>query len=854
MQTGIVPHKSNTLGYRGVNLSEVGGFALQTSISDRNVVEDNELRFTGFLSAEDVVQDELDFSITNSKAVINGIGSHISSYVKFSSFSDTVYNAVLKIREIFPAALYSTSRFNIPNINSINYDRYEKTTTISIQSSSISNPFNIIYYQTETVADNRLRDLVVSYLDYDFIIEGQYFDIINVTPSYDKNSGNLIVEVDGKYTENRSNYEILIRPKESVLKKMIAEESPLVRYIVESDYRFFFITTEAGDNGVEYTYRRFFEFPRLIGDNYNLDYITNRFTTFEQDLLEFAVKQDKNKYNVLRNYILPESLVEFQSVNFGDISYDEAAYDLMNVYYDVVSYHLDEIHTFINALKYNNSINHSKQNIASNIFLKSLIKNFGWDEDVINNGEKLYHLAVESPHVFKSKGTLWIIEQIMDYYGIPKELYELSSYRYDLTNKVSYDKIVEYLLYINKNYDKSQIPVNKHGYPLILESFNGDLSALENLIPDVNITEIRTEDVITQIKTLANKQYQTIDNSNVNVRLLNSSFETGSCYSGSVATIDDPYPEDILDVCGCPLPLRDNSLSINTIPRDLKSCNGFFADIWYECVDRDTSEVYYTIWGGKPPYNTSGIVDGQAINNDQLYTLEITDANGCHLSYDVSGTCVDPCINSNLELSLSYACQLDEFGNKLGTAKITVAATGGSSPYTFVGVQNGDIVNDGEIVTVYVEDSNGCRTKAKGLTIDCEATVLPECQSIDLISSLEVKDIDLEAKIAVVDFAYILNNIPSGLNVDSIELSTTGVGADDAYLVGSPATRTFSSPSGADSVTLSFSPDAYPTSVTLSHDLTINLTNSCQYTYTVTFTVNPQNLGDADNDSTTLNP
>lgn len=855
MITGIIPHKTNRLNYRGVNLSNIGDIIVQTSVGDDVVINNSEFRFTDYLdgSSIDTIQSIEDNNEGLQQVELNSFCGNISTFIKYSSFLDVISNTIFRIEDIFPAALYSTSRYGLPNIQNINYDNYENETKIHISSNTINNPFGIIYYQTDEINKVPVRNFKKYYKDYDFIINGKSYSIKSVVLSNARQNGHLIITIYGKYTELTQNYEIYIKPKKAYVEEILKKEHVLVKYIFESDFRFYFNTSSIGTNGAKYFYKRYFEMPRFRGDQYNLDFITSRFETFRDDILDFAKKQDEIKYNVYRNYISNESLTKFVEINLEGIEMSKNAFEFVNTYYDVSSYFFDEIYRHTNAIKFNNRINHQKTNTVSSLFLELLTDNLGWNEELISNNDKIYHLAVESAYIHKSKGTRYILEQLMDYFGIPMDLYDLNTFVYKIENKISYDKLVEYVKYISPFYDKTTLPIDKNGNPIILENFNGDLEVYENMLPYVNVTEINSERVVRTIKNLAHKNYD-LNNSNVDINPVNQNFSPETCYTGSAIVEEDPYEEIVRDICGCPLPVRDNVYSIDASPINLKNCNGFFADIWYNCIDETQSEVFFNIYGGMPPYNITGVSNGQTITNDTKNSLTIQDSNGCEMSYIIFNSCVDPCIGSNLVATIEYDCLLDDFGDNTGTAQITVSASGGVPPYSFTGVQTNDIVEHGEIITVYVVDSNGCQSETVGVTVNCASPVLPACDDLDLITSLEVKDVDLASKTAIVDFAFGINNIPTGLNINSVEVETTGVGSDNNYLVGSPVTSIFTTLSGADSLLLSFVPDNVKNSITLSHDITINLTNECQYTYSVTLFVNPQNLGDTDNDSATLTP
>lgn len=123
-----------------------------------------------------------------------------------------------------------------------------------------------------------------------------------------------------------------------------------------------------------------------------------------------------------------------------------------------------------------------------------------------------------------------------------------------------------------------------------------------------------------------------------------------------------------------------------------------------------SSDITVTATGGTAPYSGTGVYSETA----GTYTYTVTDANGC--STDVTITVTEPAALSATATVGTYDCSTD-------TAPISVAATGGTAPYTGVGVFNEAAGN----YTYTVTDANGCTATTNTVTVDVQYYVDLTC-------------------------------------------------------------------------------------------------------------------------------
>jgi len=147
------------------------------------------------------------------------------------------------------------------------------------------------------------------------------------------------------------------------------------------------------------------------------------------------------------------------------------------------------------------------------------------------------------------------------------------------------------------------------------------------------------------------------------------------------------------------------------------------------CFGGSTGSVTVAGSGGTSPYTFSK--DGTTFGNSGTfgslaagsYTITVKDASGCTTTQPVTITQPASVLGSSISSQTNVAC----FGNSTGS--VTVAGSGGTSPYTFSkdGVNFGASGTFGSLAagsyTITVKDANGCTT-TQGVTITQPASAL----------------------------------------------------------------------------------------------------------------------------------
>ncbi len=143
------------------------------------------------------------------------------------------------------------------------------------------------------------------------------------------------------------------------------------------------------------------------------------------------------------------------------------------------------------------------------------------------------------------------------------------------------------------------------------------------------------------------------------------------------------------------------------------------------CFGNSTGSFVVTASGGTGPYQfnrgtgtqTNGTFNGLTAS---VYTVTVTDANGCNTTRAVTVSQPSAALNSNISTQTNISC----FG--AATGSFTIAATGGTSPYQFnrgTGNQSSGTFNGLTAGTynITITDANGCNT-TRSVTISQPAS------------------------------------------------------------------------------------------------------------------------------------
>lgn len=871
--TGIIPHKSNDLqlNNQATKIFTVGGIDITTNLTSSPKISGTTTSLSKFFDLDNLPATKYKPPTRDPQGglKVSFDKADPTYFAKYGSLLELVRVSIENIILKFPASIRSSPSLGDTigyNITNSQYIPLGGTTTFVARTNFFSNPFDIYYgdnLQFEFNDDRvtPLRNLTLQSDKYTLVVDGISYEILEFTPESSTSTGFITLKVKGNPFEGGANSkEFYITPKEKEVNSFYEDLDEFEAYLLNKDnnYAAIFYDKKEKDGGIIINYKLKLQFPKL--DDYNIDVTTSKYTVYLNDLKTFAERFDDSRGNLLMRKLVPENV---QSITLENNDSLNPTYGQINKLLIIYGRHLDDLNRYLKGAKFFNNVTYDKKNNIPDGLIKNFASSIGWDVKSTDelDIEAWRQLILNSWYIFSSKGTRKSIDFILKFMGVPSEIVEFNEYIIRAKTPINVDQLEHFYENFRGDFDIRSLPIDNQGFPTYPQNTLQDYFQMDgnvdrgmryfqkwlNLFPEsFTGSSVTTTGNTTSIEVLYDNNFNS--GQTIGYKLVKPDGTPNECYTSSGQTVEDPHTEEILDVCGCPLPIEDNTLRVDTHLGDLYSgCTPIILDVWYDCIDGETATLNLRALGGTPPYTFTGATDGQIVNTGDTIQVYATDSNGCTSdTIETTIECVDPCLSASFDIDLSYECVTDEFGRNTGDATIILNVSGGTPPYTYLGVQSGDTVSDGQIVTTRITDASGCTSEVVGLTIDCPPHSAVSCDPIQLLSTLETTDSELADKTAKVNVTYDLQQIPQNLFVDNINLSVIGVGGDDVYVVGSPTSQDFTTRNGADTISLDFNPNEIPVSITLEITFTAEFTDGCTYTDTYQLTVNPRLLGNVD--------
>jgi len=140
-----------------------------------------------------------------------------------------------------------------------------------------------------------------------------------------------------------------------------------------------------------------------------------------------------------------------------------------------------------------------------------------------------------------------------------------------------------------------------------------------------------------------------------------------------------------------------------------------------ECLAGEFGVLNLNVSGGQGQLSYFGNKDGDIIRKGESYQVIVDDEENCRSIAEGFGQCNElvDCSTSNLEISVTLECELDQFGLPTGRAFVRSTATGGSGQLTYLALKDGDLVDADQNAIVAVQDETGCLKIFEGRN-DCK--------------------------------------------------------------------------------------------------------------------------------------
>jgi len=470
--SGSGTFSDNLVGFQlvsGGGLTQ-GNFEFTTGITEKSNREFITGAFSKPINLDDmginnIAQSRVIFE-NNFKVYPNFDLTQVTNFTSYGSMVKRISTSVEIIINYFPAALEVTfmdeNYVTGTTATNISYNQITNETSFDLNVSRIRNPFDIDFTVNATrnlslreIKVSDLRNMTTEFKKYSLIIGGVGHDVTYITPTTSQTTGTLKLYIKGDVFlgETIIYDDLVIRPNDYEVNKVFNENLDEVqRFLlnrnVVPNYTAIFQVPSENDDGSFYIQNKMVTWP-LYG-KWNLDILTNSFTTYLSTLNDVSVSFDGYQTNLVSRFLTTDSIKEFDTS-------DQKIEKVLQIY----GRSFDETKKFINGLAYMNSVNYNTGNDIPSQLLKNLSQTLGWSTNMspITNenflssvfGQKnvdksafsgvgqsqtpdelnyqyYKNLVINSAYLFKSKGTRKSIETLMRLIGAPDALVEFNEH------------------------------------------------------------------------------------------------------------------------------------------------------------------------------------------------------------------------------------------------------------------------------------------------------------------------------------------------------------------------------------------------------------------------------------------
>jgi len=417
------------------------------------------------LGVNSVAQSKAIFE-NNFKVYPNFDLSQVTNFTIYGSMVKRISTSVETIISKFPAALEVTfmdeNYITGATATNISYNPLEDETSIDLDVTRIRNPFDVDFTVNATrnlelreIQVSPLRNMTTQFEKYSLFYSGVGYDVTYIIPTTSLTSGTLKIYLKGDVFQGQTQTydDLVVRPNDYQVNRVFNEDLDEVqRFLLNRNvtpiYTATFQVPNESDDGTFYIQNKLVTWP-LYG-NWNLDILTNSFTTYLTTLNNISMSFDGYQTNLVSRFLTTDSLKEFDTS-------DQKIEKILQIY----GRSFDETKKFINGLAYMNSVNYNTGNDIPSQLLKNLSQTLGWSTNMspITNDDFLSsvfgqknvdksafsgvgqsqtpdelnyqyykNLVLNSAYLFKSKGTRKSIETLMRLIGAPDALVEFNEY------------------------------------------------------------------------------------------------------------------------------------------------------------------------------------------------------------------------------------------------------------------------------------------------------------------------------------------------------------------------------------------------------------------------------------------
>jgi hypothetical protein len=499
----------------GTAIFTSGNFNISTNLDgkvNKEFVTNNYSDFMNLCTLN--IDGDLESILTkySKNAKLNLDYTDVLTYAFFGSLREYIRVSLENIIIKWPASLYirevkaTDPLVSGDTVLNYVYDSVTNLATFDVSTDRIENTFDINFLSGGTIENtfnesNTLRNLILNYGNY--VISNTYgdFTVTNFSGSTGLTASSVKVITEGDSFPNFGSENINYHIKPNSIKfedfffKLNEFENNLLNRLTIPEYTSKFkVYKETNSGAIVETYN---ESTWPISDGYNIEFNSIDYVNYVNNLISIADESDNLKSNLMVRFLVSTSISEFDSVPDIDGSYYNTNGQKMTSALKIYGREFDEIKNYSDGISFAHTVTYDKKNNTPDAVLKNLSRVLGWQLtssisqiDVLSNFLSLnstYYdgysrgytdaeaeielwrrIILNTPWLWKSKGTRKAIEFLFKFIGAPDGLVTFNEHLYVADAPVDSDLVITMMEYFNDTNDISGLNLDSDGYPYVL--------------------------------------------------------------------------------------------------------------------------------------------------------------------------------------------------------------------------------------------------------------------------------------------------------------------------------------------------------------------------------------------------
>lgn len=504
------PFSGNLVGLQSTSLNDsatftMGNFNVSANTETKVSKFFNTNRFSNFYDLTNLGIDLIDVEtfLNRKKLSLKLRRNNLKNFAYFGSIKEYLRVSLENIILEWPAGMIS-SPIDYDNPGDVNYSFYNLVydgindiSEFEIKKSLILNPFKINLTENNVFKDiNPLRDFTINYYSYEVVGPINKFNVIY----FEDLVGTIKIRVKGNINgELTNNTRFTIKPNNQSIEKFFKRLNNFEGYLLnrgsQPKFTASFDVNYINEFGVTIESQREVTWP--ITDGYNIAFDNQDYSDYVTELIEITEVSDTFDTDIMSRSLVANSILEFDTIpnviGGNEVKEGQKINSLLKVY----GRSFDEVKQYIDGISFAHVVTYDQEDNTPDEVLKILANTMGWDvfstfksesyiQDFLEsngnsftgnnleltNVEEEYEiwrrLILNTPWLWKSKGTRKGIEFLIKFLGIPDGLILFNEHIYRVDQRLDVVLINDILDSISGNTTSFyELPITEEGYPKI---------------------------------------------------------------------------------------------------------------------------------------------------------------------------------------------------------------------------------------------------------------------------------------------------------------------------------------------------------------------------------------------------